>query len=181
MGIKEEDLIEGDYYIHPNHGIGQYKGIEYLDFDGLKDQKCYLLVYADEGKLYIPSEQIDLIEGYHGPCGLSTLGGKKNWRYEYDKNLKIAEVLTNTERAQSQIEAYKNILKGRIENNKMLLEQWSKKVIVMLKNLIILLNLFFKILLIQKDILKMLKLIMNLVLRQLLLITEYQIQMKCLK
>lgn len=78
------------------------EGAKYLDLNGLKNQKCYLLVYAGEDKLYVPSDQIDMLEKYHVSCGLSTLGTGRRWRYEYDKSLKIAEVLTNIEKAQSQ-------------------------------------------------------------------------------
>lgn len=72
------DLRVGDYVVHANHGIGQYLGVVPLTIGGI--QKEYLLVkYAGEDKLYVPVDQIGLIQKYLGSEGeaprLSRLGG----------------------------------------------------------------------------------------------------------
>src|SRR5699024_4587230 len=55
------ELNVGDYVVHLNHGIGKYLGIETLEMNGT--HKDYLnLRYAGNDKLYIPVEQIDLIQ-----------------------------------------------------------------------------------------------------------------------
>lgn len=72
------DLTQGDYVVHQTHGIGQYVGIESLVVDGVK--RDYLKIrYQDNGFLYIPTNQLDLIQKYIGSEGktpkLSKLGG----------------------------------------------------------------------------------------------------------
>ncbi|HLS52590.1 MAG TPA: DEAD/DEAH box helicase, partial [Tissierellaceae bacterium] len=59
------DLNVGDYIVHENHGIGRYEGIEQLDIQGIK--KDYLTIrYRDQDKLYIPIDQMNLIQKYVG-------------------------------------------------------------------------------------------------------------------
>ncbi|MFZ5642741.1 MAG: transcription-repair coupling factor [Bacillota bacterium] len=72
------DLKTGDFVVHINHGIGRYTGIEKLDIGGLK--KDYLAIkYAGEDKLYVPTDQVGLIQKYLGGEAdtprLSKLGG----------------------------------------------------------------------------------------------------------
>ncbi|KXG76568.1 Transcription-repair-coupling factor [Thermotalea metallivorans] len=76
------DLNIGDYVVHENHGIGKYAGIEQLKVQGVK--KDYLHVkYSDGGSLYIPIEQMDLVQKYIGADGvqpkLNKLGGSE-WK-----------------------------------------------------------------------------------------------------
>lgn len=59
------DLRPGDYVVHVNHGIGKYVGIKQLEVDGVR--KDYLFVkYAGEDKLYVPTDQIGLIQKFLG-------------------------------------------------------------------------------------------------------------------
>jgi transcription-repair coupling factor (superfamily II helicase) len=59
------ELKVGDYVVHMNHGIGKYIGIETLEVGGL--HKDYLHIkYAGNDKLYVPIEQIDLVQRYVG-------------------------------------------------------------------------------------------------------------------
>ncbi len=60
-----QDLQPGDYVVHVNHGIGKYLGIETLNVGGM--HKDYLNIhYAGNDKLYVPIEQIDLVQKYVG-------------------------------------------------------------------------------------------------------------------
>lgn len=62
------ELKPGDFVVHVNHGIGVYKGIKQLDFQGHK--KDYLeLVYESNDKLYVPVEQLDMVQKYIGSEG----------------------------------------------------------------------------------------------------------------
>ncbi len=62
------DLREGDYVVHENHGIGRFIGIEPLCVEG--NRKDYLKIkYADDGLLYVPVEQMDLVQKYIGSGG----------------------------------------------------------------------------------------------------------------
>jgi len=55
----------GDYVVHDVHGIGIYDGIKTLGLGDIK--KDYIVVlYADNDKLYIPVEKINLISKYSG-------------------------------------------------------------------------------------------------------------------
>lgn len=72
------DLSLGDYVVHQTHGIGQYVGIQQLVVDSVK--RDYLKIrYQDDGFIYIPTNQLDLIQKYIGTEGktpkLSKLGG----------------------------------------------------------------------------------------------------------
>ena len=59
------DLRPGDYVVHITQGIGQYLGVERLTIGD--NQRDYLLIhYAGEDKLYLPVDQLDLIQKYVG-------------------------------------------------------------------------------------------------------------------
>lgn len=74
------DLNPGDYVVHVNHGIGKYLGIKTLEIqNNLRD---YLSVrYKGGDMLYIPTDQVHLIQKYIGISGedkaprLNKLGG----------------------------------------------------------------------------------------------------------
>ncbi|MCR2823383.1 transcription-repair coupling factor [Lederbergia panacisoli] len=76
------ELKVGDYVVHVNHGIGKYLGIETLLINGV--HKDYLhLKYQASDKLYVPVEQIDLVQKYVGSEGkepkVYKLGGS-DWK-----------------------------------------------------------------------------------------------------
>jgi transcription-repair coupling factor (superfamily II helicase) len=59
------DLNEGDYVVHEDYGIGQYLGIEKLKIQGIT--KDYLLIqYKAKDRLYLPIEQMSMIQKYIG-------------------------------------------------------------------------------------------------------------------
>lgn len=59
------ELKPGDYVVHENHGLGVYHGIEKIEID--KVTKDYMkITYADNGVLYIPVGQMNLIQKYAG-------------------------------------------------------------------------------------------------------------------
>lgn len=74
------DLKIGNYVVHENHGIGKYLGIEKLVVNGL-DRDYLHVQYAGTDKLYIPTDQMDLIQPYIGVDDktprLSKLGGSE--------------------------------------------------------------------------------------------------------
>jgi transcription-repair coupling factor (superfamily II helicase) len=76
------ELKVGDYVVHVNHGIGKYLGIETLSINGI--HKDYLHVrYQGSDKLYVPVDQIDLVQKYVGSEGkepkIYKLGGS-DWK-----------------------------------------------------------------------------------------------------
>lgn len=60
-----EELKVGDYVVHENHGIGKYLGVQTLEIQG-KHQDYLVLKYAGEDRLYVPTDQIDLVQKYIG-------------------------------------------------------------------------------------------------------------------
>lgn len=59
------DMQQGDYVVHENHGIGKYVGIEQLTVQNV--QKDYLKIkYSGKDILYVPVEQMDLVQKYIG-------------------------------------------------------------------------------------------------------------------
>jgi len=74
------DIKVGDYVVHINHGIGKYVGVETLVVGTV--HKDYLHIrYAGEDKLYVPTDQVQLLQKYIGSEGdaprLSKMGGSE--------------------------------------------------------------------------------------------------------
>ncbi|KUO50728.1 MAG: hypothetical protein APF76_15640 [Desulfitibacter sp. BRH_c19] len=72
------ELKVGDFVVHVQHGIGKYLGIEHLRIGGVF--RDYLNIqYAGQDKLYVPTDQVELIQKYVGAEGhrpkLHKLGG----------------------------------------------------------------------------------------------------------
>lgn len=62
------DLKIGDYVVHVNHGIGIFQGVKQLTVEGIK--KDYLDIrYASGDKLYVPVDQLELVQKYIGAEG----------------------------------------------------------------------------------------------------------------
>ena len=72
------DLRPGDYVVHIDHGIARFGGLQTLDL-GPRTGEFMLLFYADEAKLYVPVERLDLVQRYSSAEGhqpqLDRLGG----------------------------------------------------------------------------------------------------------
>lgn len=57
------EIKPGDYIVHVHHGIGKYYGVVTLEVSGT--YKDYLDIrYRGEDKLFVPADQIDLIQKY---------------------------------------------------------------------------------------------------------------------
>jgi transcription-repair coupling factor (superfamily II helicase) len=78
VAVTEADLKVGEYFVHANHGIGQYLGLEHLTIDGV-GRDFVQLKYAGADRLYVPIDQMHLIRKYAASDGaaprLSTMGG----------------------------------------------------------------------------------------------------------
>ena len=72
------ELKPGDFVIHVDHGIGQFEGLRQIESDGHRGE-FMLLRYAEDARLYVPLERMDLVQSYrvlegaHPP--LDRLGG----------------------------------------------------------------------------------------------------------
>ncbi|HEX8068892.1 MAG TPA: transcription-repair coupling factor [Pyrinomonadaceae bacterium] len=72
------DLKVGDYVVHIDHGIARFGGLQTLELQARRGE-FMLLFYAEEAKLYVPVERLDLVQRYasaegHAPQ-LDRLGG----------------------------------------------------------------------------------------------------------
>ena len=72
------DLRPNDFVVHIDHGIAKFGGLQTLDL-GSRTGEFMLLFYADDAKLYVPVERLDLVQRYsiaegHQPQ-LDRLGG----------------------------------------------------------------------------------------------------------
>lgn len=71
-----EVIKEGDFVVHERHGIGLVEGVSREKVAG--GEKDFIVVaYKDNGKLYVPIDQMDLLTKYTGSCPkINKLGGK---------------------------------------------------------------------------------------------------------
>jgi len=81
------DLEEGDFVVHLRHGIGCFLGIERVKSSSF--ERDYIkLEYADKELLFLPVEQVNLIDRYVAPGGrrprLDKIGGR-SWAHRKEK------------------------------------------------------------------------------------------------
>ncbi len=57
------DLKAGDYVVHVDHGIGRFDGLQTISSQG-EDREFMLLIYADDAKLFVPVERLDLVSRF---------------------------------------------------------------------------------------------------------------------
>ncbi|QPH54330.1 transcription-repair coupling factor [Pontivivens ytuae] len=68
-------LSPGDLVVHVEHGVGRYHGLETITAAGAPHE-CLALEYADNARLYLPVENIELLTRYgHEEGLLDRLGG----------------------------------------------------------------------------------------------------------
>jgi len=61
--IELDNLSNGEFVVHKDHGIGQFITVETLEVCG-KPHDCLKILYAGNDKLYIPVENIESIKKY---------------------------------------------------------------------------------------------------------------------
>ena len=79
---------KGDLVVHLTHGIGSFNGLTPIKtFLGISD--CLEIEYADNSKVYVPIEHMNLVSKYFGPIdrSIDTLGSKR-WVKRKNKALK---------------------------------------------------------------------------------------------
>ena len=71
LGITARDISAlrlGDYVVHDEYGIGIYRGLKRLSVDG-HETDCLQIDYAAGDKLFIPVDQLSLIQKYESEEG----------------------------------------------------------------------------------------------------------------
>ncbi len=72
---EAQSLSPGDLVVHVDHGIGRYHGLEVITAAGAAHE-CLLIEYAEQARLYLPVENIELLSRYgHEEGLLDKLGG----------------------------------------------------------------------------------------------------------
>ncbi len=89
------DLNPDDFVVHIHHGIGIYRGLTRLLMNGA--ERDYLIVeYAQSDRLYVPTDQINLVQRYIGvegqPPKIHRLAGTE-WEREKKKVKEATEEL----------------------------------------------------------------------------------------
>ncbi len=116
------DLQLGDYVVHLGQGIAQYQGLHRLDNEGaLRD---YIkLEFREEAILYVPIEQVDLIQKYIGLDSarpkLHKLGGR-SWDKEKQKT---EEAIKDLAADIIKVQAERNMRQGFVYNQSKELEE----------------------------------------------------------
>ncbi|MFZ1988739.1 MAG: transcription-repair coupling factor [Alphaproteobacteria bacterium] len=81
--LREASAITpGDHVVHIDYGIGRYEGLKTIDVDGAPHD-CLMLLYADNNRVYLPVENIDLLSRYGSDdvmVELDRLGGA-GWQH----------------------------------------------------------------------------------------------------
>ena len=78
-GPALEQLQPGAYVVHIEHGIGKFSGTQVMGDEG---KEFLVLEYAEDDKLYVPTEHLDRIQLYHGPSDAApklTRLGTQEW------------------------------------------------------------------------------------------------------
>jgi len=77
-GVSFEDLVPGSFVVHYQHGVGRYAGMVRREMGGV-ERDYLLLEYKGGDKLYVPSDQVDLLRPYLGgeSPALNRLGGSE--------------------------------------------------------------------------------------------------------
>ena len=67
--VKERaSLRPGELVVHLEYGIARYQGLRVITVEGV-ERECLLLEYAEDGKVYVPVENIDQVERYSSDQG----------------------------------------------------------------------------------------------------------------
>ncbi|HMS38657.1 MAG TPA: transcription-repair coupling factor, partial [Pyrinomonadaceae bacterium] len=57
------DLKVGDFVVHVDHGISRFEGLQVINSQGA-EREFMLLIYAENSKLFVPVERLDLVSRY---------------------------------------------------------------------------------------------------------------------
>ena len=73
LSLKPDDIV-----VHVRHGIGRFSCMEKINVDGVA-RECVVLLYADGDRLYVPTDQMDLLQKFSGadgvPPAIDKIGG----------------------------------------------------------------------------------------------------------
>ncbi|AEH50795.1 transcription-repair coupling factor [Pseudothermotoga thermarum DSM 5069] len=65
--VDEEELVEGDYVVHVDYGIGIFEGVRRIS--NVFGTKEYLCIKYEDSTVYVPVERLDRVQKYIGDKG----------------------------------------------------------------------------------------------------------------
>ena len=92
-GPALEQLKPDSFVVHVEHGVAQFVGTEVMGSEG---QEYLVLKYAEDDKLYVPTEHLDRIQLYHGTADTApklTRLGTQEWSKARARAKKATEQL----------------------------------------------------------------------------------------
>ena len=81
---EASSLSVGDLVVHVDHGVGRYRGLETVKAAGAPHD-CLLLEYANNDRLYLPVENVELLSLYGHETGLLDRLGGSAWQAKKEK------------------------------------------------------------------------------------------------
>jgi len=105
------DLLEGDYVVHIDHGIGRFNGLVQRQLEG-HEREFLAVEYQGGGILYVPVHQADRLTRYVGPDGgspaLDSLGGL-GW---HESKSRVKEAVQKVAEELLDLYAHRHVIQG---------------------------------------------------------------------
>ncbi|MDB4838952.1 transcription-repair coupling factor [Amylibacter sp.] len=107
---EASSLSVGDLVVHVDHGVGRYRGLETVKAAGAPHD-CLLLEYANNDRLYLPVENVELLSRYGHETGLLDRLGGSAWQA---KKAKLKERIREMANKLLRIAAERSLRKSEI-------------------------------------------------------------------
>ncbi len=99
QAFRHDHLNVGDYVVHVDYGIGRFVGLDKLGgresgAAGNQDRECLIIRFSGDDKIYVPLDQMNLVEKYVGREGVApkmdSLGSSR-WQKSKENARKAVE------------------------------------------------------------------------------------------
>ncbi|NDV01726.1 transcription-repair coupling factor [Pseudoroseicyclus tamaricis] len=107
---EAQSLSPGDLVVHVDHGVGRYLGLEVITAAGA-EHECIALEYAENTKLYLPVENIELLSRFGHEQGLLDKLGGGAWQA---KKARLKERIREMAARLIRIAAERELRKGEV-------------------------------------------------------------------
>ena len=105
------DLLEGDYVVHIDHGIGRFGGLVQRQLEGT-EREFLAVEYQGDAILYVPVHQADRLTRYVGPDGgtpsVDSLGGQ-GW---HESKKRVKEAVQKVADELLELYAHRQVIQG---------------------------------------------------------------------
>ena len=105
------DLKAEDYVVHVDHGIGQFMGLQTMPMEN-QEREFLILRFADDDKLYVPVERLDLVQKYMGASDASPRLDKLGTNLWQKTKAKAKASMKEMAEKLLQLYAYRKAVKG---------------------------------------------------------------------